>query len=556
MSPDTRPAYGAVYCLPAPFAGGYLPRPHTVPVITTEAEAGPTPRRPILSARSAAIIVVLMMAASFWLRLVNITELPFAYLPARQYHSALIARNYQLGAGGAHPTEEQRVAALARDPLIEPPLIELATAGIWRITGHEDLWVAATLMAAVNVVGGALLYSLLRRLAGRVAGLAGAAIFLFNAVDIVTSRAFQPDPLMVAAIIGAALACVADDDAQTTTSLVIAGLACGFAVFTKDVAVFYTLPVFVVLAWRRVGWRCIRERRNWVFAALALTPTLLYTVFGLWIDPFLGRESGGRILPNLLTTRFFWSGWWSLATIMVPVAVLVVALAGLLLSRGRARAVYATLVAGYVAFGLLFTYHYATHSYYQLPLGYVAAVGVGLVFGVFDEWWRSGQELTLPEVGAMTAAVVLMVAGVVSNPVSPVPARGDSVAAARLVATSRRVGDLVHHDTKVIALAPADGEVLRFYGLLAGTEWPNRGDDKYQRLQGNKVLSVPQQIAELSHLVGGAHYFAITDMGELAHEPDLEAYLRTHYALVGSSPSYQVYDLRRGPTGSRVSDGG
>jgi hypothetical protein len=511
----------------------------------TEAVAERAPRRAALSARTALVILALMMAGGLWIRLINITDLPFAYLPARQYHSALIARNFQLGSGGAHPTQEQRVAAVARDPLIEPPIIELVTAGIWRATGREDLWVAATIMAVVNVVGAGLLYSLLRRLAGRVAGLAGAAVFLFNPVEIVSSRVFQPDPLMVTAIIGAILACVADDDAQTTTTLVIAGLASGFALFTKEVAAFYALPVFAVLAWRRVGWSCIRERRSWIFAALALTPILVYNVFGLWLDPFLGSEAGGRILPHLLTTSFFWSGWWSLATIMVPVSILAVAVLGLVLSRGRARAVFATLIVGYVVFGLLFTYHYATHSYYQLPLGFVAAVGVGLAFGAFEQWWRSAEELGLLRVATVTAAVVLVVAGVVDNAVSLIPARVNPQLSAQLVSTSQEVGALVHHDTKVITLAPADGSILRYYGLMAGSVWPNRGDDAYLRLQGIHVPGVGQQLGTLSRQMGGAHYFAITDMSELAHEPDLEAYLRSHYALVGSSPLYQVFDLRR-----------
>jgi hypothetical protein len=514
---------------------------------SAEAERAARPRRGV-GRTVAGVVLVVMLLAGLLVRLDHIADPALDYHPARQYHSALIARNYALGNGG---TMQQRVAAKARAALIEPPILELATAAVWRVTGSESLWVAGVISSLVWLLGAWFLYALARRLANRLAGLAAAAVFLFVPVGILGSRVFQPDPLLVTAMIGAVLAIVVDDDRPSRRSLVVAGLAAGFAIFTKDVGIFFVLPVFAALAWMRPtstgprqGARFLLQRRTWVFALLALVPMLVYTVWGWWITPFLASESGGRILPHLLTTGFFWSGWWGLATLTVPLGVLVVAAAGLFAGWGRGRLVLGMLIAGYVSFGLLFTYHYATHSYYHLPLIFVAALGVGLTFGRLERWWVESDEWSIARVGVATAAVMLTLVGIATSSVPILPAPADPGAVRQVEDGSTAVGRLVHHDTRLIMLAPADTELLRWYGYVAGLEWPSLGQDTYTRLQGQQVGTIRAQLDADSKELGGAHYFVVTDMVEWHNQPALRAYLAAHYPLVASAPIYRIYDLR------------
>ena len=72
------------------------------------------------------------------------------------------------------------------------------------------------------------------------------------------------------------------------------------------------------------------------------------------------------------------------------------------------------LVAGYVAFGLLFTYHYATHSYYHLPADLRGRPGRRSGrSGSLDRWWRRERSSRLGRLALGAAAVVLVVAGAV-----------------------------------------------------------------------------------------------------------------------------------------------
>ena len=54
-------------------------------------------------------------------------------------------------------------------------------------------------------------------------------------------------------------------------------------------------------------------------------------------------------------------------------------LGALLLSKGLARALLIGLLSGYIVFGLVFTYHIQTHSYYSLQLVPIVALAIGFI---------------------------------------------------------------------------------------------------------------------------------------------------------------------------------
>jgi hypothetical protein len=500
--------------------------------------APPKTRRPLVVV--VAVLMLLLVGAG--LRTVRLDQPGLEQYPTRQYNSALLARKYEQALGGTAGGLSHAVVSAAAPAEIEPPIMEAITAVEWRLSGSESLWFPRVLSILAWSLGGWFLYLVLERLASRVAGIVGVAVWSLLPFGIAATRTFQPDPLMVASIVGAVLALVMYDDEPSRRRLVVAGLAGGFAVFVKLPAVFLIAPVFVVLAYRRGGFRALWSRRTALYAALFIGPALVYNFYGLLVGGFLQGQEGGRVLPQLLVTATFWREWGRLVGATVGVVLPFVALAGLLVARGRARSVGFALLVGYVSFGLVFAYHYETHSYYHLPLVLVLAVALGLLADAVTSLVRRRRaDLTSIGVAAATATIVL--AGTQLGSFSMVPATISAATVHTEVAVPPEIGTLVHHATGLVFLAPSYGDTLKFYGGVAGTWWPTAADVKLAEFEGYAPQSVRAQFDEIRRNPRTS-YFVVTDMRGWQGQPDLRAYLRSHYRLVASRRDYVVYDLR------------
>ena len=71
-------------------------------------------------------------------------------------------------------------------------------------------------------------------------------------------------------------------------------------------------------------------------------------------------------------------------------------------------------------------------------------------------------------------------------------------------------------------LAPVDGDPLRYYGLVAGTTWPDIGVDVLaERLQGQHGALDAGQLRQLAARHRGAHYFVVTDFVDSPEQASL-----------------------------------
>ncbi len=247
-------------------------------------------------------VLALILAGGLAVRLPSISTGAFEFTSSRQFNSDLLARDYELGGGPSSTDVDQRAASAGRGPLAEPPLLAIAVAGIWRLVGLEPLGVGGVLTSLVWVLGGWWIYALGRRLTSRLAGLVAAAVFMWAPLGIITSRSFLPDPIMVAAIVGATQRLVIDDENQDRRSFWLAALAGGFAVFTKSVAIFFVLPVLAGLAVHRDGWRGLVRRRTIGMAVVTVIPAVAWQLYSESLLHFHSDQAAGRILPDLLAT--------------------------------------------------------------------------------------------------------------------------------------------------------------------------------------------------------------------------------------------------------------
>lgn len=482
-----------------------------------------------------AAMAVLLLGVG--LRTVRINEPPVEFHSTRQFHSALIARQYTAVMGGHSSGFDRRVIDASTESVIEPPIMEATTAVAWRLLDSEPTWFPRLLAIAAWAVGGWFLFRLLARLASPIAGVAGVATWSLLPYAVTATRTFQPEALLVSAIVGAIFALVVHDDHPSRRHLVVAGLASGLAVFVKVPAVFLIVPVFVVLSVRRGGLRSLWSRSSMAYAALMVAPSLAYHVYGFFIAGFLRGQQGGRIAPELLRTSLFWEQWGSMVETRFGVAVPVAAVLGVLLARGRARWVGASVFAGYVAFGLVFTYHYSTHDYYHLSLIIGLAIGIGLLADRLVALVTSARvRLVAPATAVVTVALVVM--AIWLSPGSPIPqAVPDSVVHAEVVVPAE-VRELVGGSTDAVLLAPSYGRSLSFYGEVAGRAWPRWDaptDDAGVRRKFEKITAGTSP-----------SYFIVTDIRQWDRQLALRSFLASGFRLVASRPDLVIYDLRSG----------
>jgi hypothetical protein len=520
---------------------------YTRPVVVETAERPATTINPrpssILRVPLLWVAVGLILVTGAGLRLINAGDPMLEFFPTRQYMSVDLAWKYDMALGGEEGPGDHAAARILGET--EPPVMEMTTAAVWRAIGDRPLWVPRLLTVLVWSAGGVALAFLLRRLTTSVTSvIVGVAAWTFIPFVVQATRVFQPDPLMVAAIVAALWALVVDDDRRTTKSLMIAGLLSGFAVFVKAPASFFVVPAFVGLAWYGRGFRALLGRRTVLYAALTFGAALVYNVLGLVVFGYLDGKQGLFIFPKLLLEGGFWSGWLSLLLVTFGVTLVGLALIGIGVSRGRSRVLGLSLIAGYVAYGLVFTWNYSTHHYYHLPFVIIVSLGVGLLAGEIEALVRR-RNADLLSVSVVTVAAICLAGGWMFSLWRFVPPEPSAAAVDRNVRVSEEVGELLDHTDNALVLVEHYGYPLAYYGSVKGEPWPRIEDFSYQDARGLAAPTVEDRFDELA-AESEAEFFVVVDFDEWARQPELQAFLASRFPVYAEGPGYLVFDLRTG----------
>lgn len=481
--------------------------------------------------RTVATLAVLL-GLGLAVRVPGLADPPVRFHPTRQYRSALIARSWLAAVRPDRSPVPADIAAAAGKAPLEPPVMEAVATTAYVIGGGERLWVPRLVATFCWLAAGLALYLLARRLAGETAGLVAAAVHLLLPYTVEAGRSFQPDPLLVALTTGCLLAVVRHDDEPGRRRLLVAAALGAAAAFVKPVALFFLVPVAVALAVRRRGARALWSREVVTFVGVAVLPAAAYTAVGL-ATGFLRDQAAGSFLPGLVLTGDYWAGWWGNLTAVLPVPVLAVAVVGVVVARGPARAVLAGGLAGYAAFGLVFGYHIHTHDYYSLPLVPLAALGCGTAASWV--WSRASQPAVRRQV-ALASATLAVVAVVACLQVALAPGRSRTVAQAVEIRASVPA---VEAD---VALTPAYGSMLAWHGGLDVAAWPYRIDLWKAGLHGEAPVPVEHRLQ--AFIDRGASRFVVTDLDELAAQPDLERLLHDRHRVISRGRDWVVFSLR------------
>lgn len=488
--------------------------------------------------RTAVLLGLLLLG--FAIRLPGLREAPLDFHPTRQYHDAALALKWAPAAGDPSPAAlRARTALGARERPIEPTVLALATAAGWRLLDDVALWLPRLLSIAAWLVAVAGVHRLGRQLTGEMGAAVAAAVMILLPYGVAASRSIQPEPLMVAAIAWTLVATAAWAEQPTRRTFGLAAALAGAAVFVKVVAVFIVVPAFLAVALAATS-----RRRAWAaaagFTALTIVPAVAWLAFGTAAG-FIGPQTGGRLLPDLWRTSFFWRGWATNATFVFGAPLMALLAVGTIVAWPRPQGrVLAGAVAGYAVYGLSFTYHVATHDYYQLPLMPVVATAAGVaITELATVARRRGFDVVAT---AMPVVLVAMLAlALVVSPRWVVPADTDAT-----VAQARRLGELLDHSDDVVAIAPAYARPLAFHGDLVVSSWPSIYDDRLVRLRGADVPTAADRLEDVRRK--GTRWLVVTDMERWrTAERDLRPLVERSARLAHRADGYLVYDLSERP---------
>ena len=483
--------------------------------------------------------MALIFAGALGLRLFSLTTLPLDFQSDRQEQSMIKARGRYYATLTSAPAWQVQMAIQQRlsQPIQEPEIMEHLAAFAYQLAGSEQLWIPRLFSILFWLIGGLALFDLIRAMAGTEGALIGTLFFLFSYFGVIASRSFQPDPLMVMAIIVGWWALYHWYRHPTWAWAVVSGLLCGLAIYIKAPAIFFIAGGIGGLLFGDRGFKkTFRDPQVWVLSVLALLPAVIYHILGTFVLKFLGSGYYDlRIYPGLFKDPYYYLLWLGKSDQVIGLPAFLAAFIGtfLLVSR-RARSLLLGLWVGYFLYGLAFIYFSGSHDYYTLPLYPIVAIGIGAAAQVVIE--RLRVLWSRPWIYALVLGVALVWVGQEAYTARNTM-RGDYSAQ---VATYVKIGNEVR-SYQVVGLVEDYTARMQYYGWALMTNWPNNGDFLKSSLTGGTVdlTSLFQQLA------AGKDLFLVTDLGELDRQPGLKEVLTTQYAVFDKGSDYIIFDLRK-----------
>lgn len=273
----------------------------------------------------------------------------------------------------------------------------------------------------------------------------------------------------------------------------------------------------------------------WCMAILTLLPTGIY---------YLTR--GGRVseyfsswtlaLLHMLLEPLTYLRWANLVQELVNPFALVLALAGILLARGRNLALLAGMWLGYIAYGLFLPYQMTSHSYYHLQLIPFVALSLVPVAQTIIKWLVSGAHQRM-KVWQALAAIIVSGLFLFSTWQALIPLYSQDYR--NEPAYWEQIASYLPANGKILALTQDYGYRLMYYGWRKVVLWPNRGEIKLSILRGSN-----KEFEEFfKKRIDGKSYFLITAFGQYEDQPALKQMLADNFPILAQGSGYLIFDL-------------
>jgi hypothetical protein len=486
-------------------------------------------------------VVNLMLAIIFLLalgiRLYDLTDLPKEYGMQRQMYSFIKARGmyYEMARDVPDWQREIAVQQWREQVALEPPVFERLVAFTYLLFG-EHMWIARIYSALFWLAGGLALFLLARRLTSTDGALVALLYYVFVYFGILSSRSFQPDPLMIALGLYALWAFNHWLESNSGKWAVTAGLLSGAAIFVKPpIMAFFLLGAFAVALLSRMGWmNALRSRQVWIVALLAALPTALYLLVGLFVTQSLRSQTALRFFPELWMEGGFYVRWKNIIGNTAGGGAFILALlATFVADPRRFRPLLIGLWLGYLAYGFTLPHHVTTHTYYQLPAIMIIALSLSaigdVVFRKIAELYPRGRIARLA-----VLAVFLFAVGAEMWEARVFLAREDYRAQ---LPFWQALGDKLGHTTPVLGLTESNH--LAYWGFQNIDEWYLAADLNL-RERANPNFDIKAQFFNRS---AGKKYFVVTLADQFDGQPEIKQLVTQTYPVHAEGPGYIIYDL-------------
>jgi 4-amino-4-deoxy-L-arabinose transferase-like glycosyltransferase len=496
--------------------------------------------KPVLFAGSRWLLlaaVIFLFALGLTIRLYDLTDLPLDFHSTRQMHSALMARGmfYENLTGIPDWQRQMAVQQWQAEGLIEPPIMERLTAFTYGLIGQDLLWVARLYSIFFWLIGALALFFLAKNLIGPNGAVVALGFFLVLPYGALASRAFQPDPLMVSAIILSWWAADRWRRKPNWKNAVIAGLLAGFAIFVKSVAVFFVAGGLIGLILAGMGLKAVwKSKQVWLMAVLTILPYGIFHIYGVYITGLLQDQFSLRFFPQLWIDPVFYLRWNGEISSVVDFELFLAGLIGIFLVKDKpGRWLLIGAWIGYLLFSLTLPYHAMTHDYYQLPI--IPLVGLGLA-AVIDRLLRSLQGPRLLASLAVLGVLLFWVAikaWDVRVTLKRMDYRGEP-------AIWQGLGETLGHDSKVLALTQDYGYRLGYWGWITPTNWMYGGDFTVREMSGQQ-FDVETLFFEQTE---GKDYFLVTQFDEFNAQAELKKMMYDTFPVLQDTDDYLIFDLK------------
>lgn len=504
------------------------------------------------------VLAILLLALGATLRLYDLTDQPIDFHPTRQLRGAIVARGiyYQLLPGADETMRQQAAAFWASTGQYEPSILEGLMALAYLAIGREVFWVGRVFNTLFWLIGGLAVLALARRVVAAqpsedmqdrtmvVAWLCALAALAYNMTlpfGVQASRSLQPDPGMAAWLALSAFALYRWSETHSWRWVVLGGVVSGLAVLTKAIAVYSAVGMIIALAFYSfrkseasksgAAARLLLNPQLWALAALTLAPTAIY---------YLSRQgraaeyftSWTMALSHLLLEPRFYLSWLNMIQKLLNPVALIIAFVGLLLARGRNRALLWGWWAGYVVYGLFLPYQMTTHNYYHLQLVPLTTLSMAPAFEVGWRFLSQRRIIWRWAAGGVVLAIVTWMSWQALVPLYRENYRHEP-------AYWQNIASYLPGDGKIVALTQDYGYRLMYYGWRKVTLWPNRGEIKLSDLRGSSK-EFEQYFAKR---IQDKSYFLITAFKQFEDQPELKQMLYDHYPILAQGQGYLIFDL-------------
>jgi hypothetical protein len=482
--------------------------------------------------------VMLILVFFFGLvgRFYDFDDPPLDFHATRQFHSMLIARGmyYEKLENAPGDQKIQAVSQWKSEGVIEPPVMERLAAWGYQLVGSDDLRIPRFLSIFFWTLGAVGLFLLSRDLVGSKGAVVGLAYFMVLPFTLYASRSFQPEPLMTAAIIWSWWGMAQWVKHRTWLNAVIAGLLTGLAIYIKLPAIFFVGTAIVGLVLSKIKiTQAVKNPQLILIGVLSILPALVYHLDGFFISGFLGSQTSFRFFPDLLTDPFHYLRWKDLINNTLGIEFFLASLLGIVLIKEKPyRIMFLSVFVGYFIYGTVFNYHIITHTYYQIPLTPVIALGLAALAGTFVDNIKGHKLFALTMLGGVVFFWMAYNFWDARMTLKHANYREEPEFYAELGSALK--------DYTVVSITPNYGYRLAYWGWKQSINWMSVGDLTMRELAGVEV----DKEAQFQKAVGNGDLFLVTDFEEFDRQPEVKQFLMETFPIFDQDDRYLIFDLR------------